>query len=97
MFQRLDKLMPQSLKRTGAAVPVRAAMILDEVGSVLVARFGQECASAMRPVKFKNGIVTVRCAEAAMTDEIKMREAEVVRAVNDKFGDGTVSGIRAIG
>lgn len=97
MFQRLDKLMPQSIRRAGAERTVRAAMVLDAVGSALAVRFGQDEAAQMKPVRFKGGIVTVKCAESAMTDDIKMHEEEIVRAANDKLGEGTVAGVRAIG
>jgi hypothetical protein len=97
MFQRLDKLMPQSVRRAGAEGRVRAAMVLDVVSAVLAERFGDDAALSMKPIKYRGGIVTVRCEESAMTEDIKMHESDIVREANRKLGEDPVSGIRAIG
>ncbi len=97
MFQRLDKLMTQSVRRAGAEKTVRAAMILDIAGQVLSARFDGHDAGAMKPVKFKDGVITVKCAESTATDDIRMAEAELVEEIGRRIGPSVVRGIRAIG
>lgn len=97
MFQRLDKLMPQSVRRAGAERTVKAAMILDAVSSVLTDTFGEDVSRSMRPVRFKDGVVTVRCGESALTDEIRMMEEDIIKAADGRLGEGIVRGIRPIG
>ncbi|MEA3249454.1 MAG: DciA family protein [Patescibacteria group bacterium] len=96
MLQRLDKLMPQSIKRAGVAGGVKAAMILDTVSKVLTERFGERIASAMKPVKIRNRIVTIRCGESVMTEDIRMHEAEIIRDANAKLGGDEIEGLRAV-
>lgn len=95
-MDRIDKLLPTSIRKAGAAGTVKAAMVLSVVESALVDRFGAETAACMRPTVFKNHVITVRCSRAAYAQEIALHEVDLLDAIARDLGAGTVTRLRPV-
>ena len=95
MIERIDKLMPKSLRRAGVDSQVKTALVADTALIALRTRFGDAAASQMRVRKFKDGTVTVTCTVSAMAEEIRLAEPELVVDVNERLGARKVERIVA--
>jgi hypothetical protein len=69
------------------------AMIVDAAKDALAEAFpGSE--SFATPISFRNGILAVACTNDVIAEEIALREAEFVQAVNDELGEDVVLRIK---
>ncbi|MFC1639090.1 DciA family protein [Patescibacteria group bacterium] len=95
-FEKFDRLIPKSISRAGAGRQVEAALVLDAVVKSTADVLGPRAAERVTAVKFRQGTVTLRCDEAALTDEVRMYEQDILRGANAIAGEGTVRRIKAI-
>lgn len=95
-MDRIDKLLPSSIRKAGAAGTVKAAMVLSVVETALADRFGAETAACMRPATFRNGTVTIRCTRAAYAQEIALHEVDLLGAIARDLGHGTITRLRPV-
>lgn len=70
-----------------------AGNVMTATEEVFQALFG-ELAEHARPQFLKNRTLTVACSSSAMAQEIRLNQAQIVKAINKKLGEPLVDRIR---
>ncbi len=70
-----------------------AALVVEEAGRLFTELFGS-IANQIRPLYIKNRTLTITCSSAAVAQEIRLRQAEIVEGINAKLGQKEVDRIR---
>lgn len=93
----MKALLPQRLRQQGIERPIMAAQALDVANGVLNDWFGAET-TALRAqavsIKFKQ--LCIASLDAALRQELKLRERDLVLAVNQRLGATAVEGLKLI-
>jgi len=84
MLNRIDKLMPSTLKRGGISKQIKTALVADAVVACLQDRFG-DTAKQMTVRRFKDGIAVIRCESSVLAEEIRLAEPELIDDINLKL------------
>jgi predicted nucleic acid-binding Zn ribbon protein len=95
MLESLGRLLPKNLKRAGVGKSIDAAMIAEECAKALAEAFGDDAAH-LRVVSFKNGILKVACDHSAYAEDLRLRERELVAAMNARIGENRVTSVKSI-
>ncbi len=96
-FQTMKNLLPQRLRQNGLAQPVRVAQAIETANQVLDEWFGAqttELRAKAVSIKFKQ--LSIASLDAALRQELKLRERELVSAINSKIGDMAVERLRLL-
>jgi predicted nucleic acid-binding Zn ribbon protein len=73
---------------------VQASLVLDSAKTVLEELFGKELANHANPLFLKNRTLTISCASSAISQEIRLNQAQIVEKINSKIGKNEVDRIR---
>lgn len=94
MFESLEKLLPKSLTRNGAAQKVEAAIIISKTGAVLLDIFGAEAAMHMKPAGYRTGELIIDCDRSVYGEQVVLREQDLIEGLNKMLGPRTVRRVR---
>jgi len=95
-FNALSGLLKSSARKRGIASQVEAAMILEFFKQVARDIFGDEALKLMRPLYVKEGVLTIAVLSPAFAQELKLRESDVTRAINEKMAFVVVKHLRLL-
>ena len=93
-MDKLGSLIPNSLKKGGAARTVRAAMIASAVEAA-AGEIVLEASGKVRAVSAKGGVVRLRCDTSVIAEEVRLHEREIVEAAAASVGEEAVRRIVA--
>lgn len=93
MWQPLSRLIPQSLKKAGVAKQVSDAMVCEEFNKIATHILGGE-SEHCRAAYLKDNNLTVAVLSGSAANELKLYEADILRALAERFGEGKVVGLR---
>ncbi len=95
-FAPLSGLLRNSARKRGIASQVEAAMILEFFKQVARDCFGDEALKLMRPLYVKGDVLTIAVLSPAFAQELKLRESEITRAINEKMAFVVVKHLRLL-
>lgn len=84
MIERIDKLMPSSLKRRGINRQVKTALTADLIEQTIRGRLG-DCNGQFRVRRIKDSVSHIVCDNSALAEEIRLLEPELLEEVNHKL------------
>ena len=93
MWQPLSGLISDSLKKSGIAKQVNDALICEEFNKIAAHILG-EAAEHCRAVYIKDRCLWVAVLSSSASNELKLYEADVLKAVAERFGPGRVEAVR---
>ncbi len=73
---------------------VSAAMAIEIAEKVLVDAWGEKIKEYAKPLYVKHRILAIACLSSVIAQEIRFREAEIIRTINEKLGQEAVTKIR---
>lgn len=93
MWLPLSNLIPSALKKSGISQQVSDAMVCEEFDKIAAAILGAEAQRA-HAVYLKNRELWVAVLSSAVSNELKMYEQDILKALEDKFGAGKIAALR---
>ncbi len=93
MWQQLSGLISDSLKKSGIVKQVNDALICEEFNKIAAHILG-EAAEHCRAVYIKDRCLWVAVLSSAVANELKLYEADVLKALAERFGQGRVEQMR---
>ena len=75
---------------------VQAAMIIEATNSLIGEFWGEAGTRYARALYVKNKILTIACLSSSMAQEIKLREAELIKRLNQSVGLQIVEKVRCL-
>lgn len=93
-FQPLGKLINKNIKKGKLAGQVEIALALEEFDNVIKKIWGKEILEKVKGMSIKEGILKAAVLSSAAGQEIKLREKEIIAAVNNKLNKKLVEYIR---
>jgi len=95
MFQKLGRLLPSSIKKSGEMRRgVEAAVVIEAGQAAVHLTFGPDVAGHCRAASFKDGTLKIACDRSVYAETIRLREQELLDAVNKRLGGSSVRHIR---
>lgn len=85
MIKNIGSLLWKSIRRAGLEQGVTAVLVIDEFKRILEKEFGEKIKNKVKLLYFKKGILYLSATSSIITQEIKMIEDELLKAVNQKF------------
>ncbi len=96
MFEKLGRLLPSSIRKSGElARGVEAARVVEAGQAAIHLTFGADVAAHCRAASFKDGTLRIACDRSVYAETIRLREQEVVAAANARLGADAVLRVRA--
>lgn len=91
-FGRLTKGdMMKRIKSAGIGSTIHATDVLDVAKKVLIKEFEEDVASQVNPLFFRNGTVTLRTSSSLIAQEVRLREGEFAKRINEQLGKEVVT------
>jgi hypothetical protein len=94
MMKSLGELLRNNGLSSPVLIGVRAARVIEETEKLLIKEFGLEIKNYASPAYFKNGILTIACLSSSAAQEIKLREKDLLYALNTVLSGVKVEKIR---
>jgi predicted nucleic acid-binding Zn ribbon protein len=73
---------------------VSAAMALEIAEQVLLKAWGEKIKEYAKPLYVKHRIMAIACISSVIAQEIRFREAEIIKEINEKLGQEAVVKLR---
>lgn len=93
MWQPLGNLISDSIKKSGIGKQVSDALICEEFQKIAAHILGQ-AAEHCHAVYIKDRTLWVAVLSSSVSNELKLYEADILKGLADKFGEGRVEGLR---
>jgi len=93
-FQKVGAILPKSIKRAGISRQLEASMICEQADKEIKRIFGEKIGSQSKALYYKDNTLTLAVLSSVLAQEIRFREVEIRRVLNDRFGEGAVERIR---
>jgi len=93
MWEPLGNLIPTSIKKAGIAQQVSDALICEEFDKIafnILGKSSEHC----RAIYLKENILWVASLSGSISNELKIYEQDILRALSDKFGSKRVRTIK---
>ncbi|HEX9664490.1 MAG TPA: DUF721 domain-containing protein [Patescibacteria group bacterium] len=90
----INKILKNSIKKSGLEPQIEASLVLEEAGQILYAIFGDKIVNQARPLYVKNKILTIAVLSSIVSQELKLRESEIIDKINKKFEKNLVARLR---
>lgn len=95
MFQKLGRLLPSSLRKTSeVARGVEAALVVEAAQAAIHLTFGKDVAAHATASSFKDGTLKVTCDRSVYAETVRLREADLIAAVNKRVGREVAQRVR---
>ena len=91
-LQKIDAILGAGLARRGLRQAVRASLICHWASEILQELFPKKTAG-ISAVSYKNSGLKLRCADAFIATQVKMRETQILEKLNEKCGCSEVKRI----
>jgi len=75
-------------------IGVTAALVIEYFHQLLKQMFDQEILSDIQALHLKDRVLTIACLNSSAANEIKFSEESIISAINEKFGENTVSSFK---
>ena|SRR3989338_2611355 len=93
-FTPIGKLVQNAVGRTGLGDQVQASLVLEQAQKVLAQFFGNDADARMKPLYVKRKVLTVSCISSVAAQELKLREKDIIKAINKESGETAVERLR---
>lgn len=93
MWQPLGNLISDSIKKSGIGKQVSDALICEEFQKIAYHILG-EAAEHCQAIYLKDRCLAIAVLSKSVSNELKLYEADILKALADKFGEGRVEGLR---
>jgi hypothetical protein len=94
VFEPIKKIVAISLGQPGEnARRVAAAIVLDKATPALEQLLGEAAVGKLEAVVFRGGRLTVKTVHPVWAEELRLRQAEAIRAVNQALGEPLVKSL----
>lgn len=85
MFTPIKKLLNTSIKKSGLEDKVQAALVLEVCEKVLSDMFGQKIENKAKPIYLKNNELVIAVLSSVISQELKLRENEIIKIINQEL------------
>lgn len=96
MLQSLGNILQNSPSRSPLVKGVQAAMAIEAANNLITEFWGSAGTRYARALYVKNRILTIACLSSSMSQEIKLREAELIKRLNQSQGIKTIEKVRCL-
>lgn len=93
-FAPIRSSLDDALHRAGIKGEVEAARVIEEVTNILRKKFGADADTRMKPLYVRRRVLTVSCLSSAGAQELKQREREILKELNEAFPESVVDRLR---
>ncbi|MBI2636953.1 MAG: DUF721 domain-containing protein [Parcubacteria group bacterium] len=93
MWQPLSSLVPRAIQKAGIEKSVSDALVCEEFDTIAQHILGSS-ASKCRAVYVKDRTLWVAVLSNAVSNELKLYEQDILRALKERVGAGRVSALR---
>lgn len=90
MIKNIGSLIWKSIRRAGLEQGVTAVLVINEFKKILEQEFGEKIKNKIKILYLKNKVLYLSVTSSVVTQEIKMVEVKLLKAVNNKFKKKTV-------
>jgi hypothetical protein len=93
MWQSLSSLVPRSVQKAGIEKSVSDAMVCEEFNKIarkLIGSAGEKC----HAVYIKDRCLWIAVLSNSVSNELKIYEADILKALSDEFGENRVKLLR---
>lgn len=96
-FQTMKSLLPQRLRQTGLERAVQAAQVIEAANRVLDTWFGRQTSErTAQAVSLRSRQLSVASLDAGIRHELRLREPDFIKAVNNTIGQPCVDCLRIV-
>ena len=93
-FTNIAKIIGQKFKDGPMARNVTAALTCEEFNKLIIELWGKKMENMARAVYLKDKVLNIACLSSVVAQEIKMREAELLKKIGQRLGHGVVEKLR---
>ncbi len=93
-FTPLKKLVDDSVNRAGIKDDVEASLAIDAAQKIFNEMFGEDVGKLMKPLYVKRGVLTVSCVSSVAAQELKLRDREIIKKLQERIGKPLVERLR---
>lgn len=94
MAYRLKNLLISALNRAGIKQQITATQIIKECRKIIRNIWGEQSLERISPKYIKRGLITIQIKDAIYLTELKLKEKEIIKELNNKFKKTTIEGLR---
>ncbi len=95
-FIEISKIINKKFGKSALAKNVTAALVCDEFNKIILEIWGDKMKNMAQAMYLKDKVLTIACLSSVVTQEIKIKEKELISKLNDKFGSGVVERLRLL-
>src|SRR3989339_714003 len=96
MLHDLANLMKERFGRSVIGRQVTAALLVEFVHEKIKEFWGKATLSQAHALSVKNGMLKIICTNAIIAQELKLKQSELIRAVENNFGSGAVKRVKIV-
>lgn len=93
-MQSLGNILNFKAKRSAVMKGVLGALAVETADKILIGIFGEKAKESCRTTYLKNRVLTIACLSSVMAQEIRLRECQIIKAINEKLGSREVEKIK---
>lgn len=94
MFLPLKNILSSAVRQKGLNKKIEAVLVLEEAQKILEQIFGSKIINKAKPIYLKNNVLVIAVLSSVVSQELKLRENEIVGKVNKKFGREIVRNLK---
>lgn len=94
MFHDISKILPKSIQRAGISKRVGAVTVIEAFSTIIGDFLSPELAKKVRPLFVRDKVLTIASLSSIASQEVKLKEAELIAKINEKIGKTAVEKIR---
>lgn len=95
-FVKLNRLLPQSIKKAGLTSQLAAKDFLNQFQEAGELVFGESVMKKIKPLKCEAGILTISCLSSVLAKDLKAREKKLIWQLNRFFGRKIIDKIKIL-
>ena len=97
MFNHIKNLLNKSINKAGIGRQMEATQVVEQADRVLRQILSQPVYEKIKPVSFKDGMLTIACLNSVAAQEVKLMQREIVEKINQVFDERLVTDLRFMG
>ena len=96
MLHDLANLMKERFGKSVLGRQVTASLLVEFVNEKIVEFWGKATLNQAHALSVKNGLLKIVCTNAIIAQELKLKQSDLIRTVENNFGSGTVKRVKIV-
>ncbi|MFH1890889.1 MAG: DciA family protein [Candidatus Kuenenbacteria bacterium] len=95
-FTAIDQVLSKKFSNSAISKKITASLVCEEFDKLMLKTWGEKIKNKAQTMYLKDEVLTIACLSPVISQELKLREKELINKINQKFNTSIAEKLRLL-